>query len=153
MTHEAWVDWTLDAGADMPAGRYSRVHRIRFDGGAEVAGAPSPSIVPPPWSDPAAVDPEEAFVASVSACHMLWFLDLARCGGLTVAAYRDHAVGEMAKNEAGELWVARIALRPEIGWPEGAAPAPGEVAALHDRAHAKCFIANSVKTEITIAPA
>ena len=151
MTHEAWVDWKLDAEADMPAGRYSRVHRIRFDGGAEVAGAPSQSIVPPPWTDPAAVDPEEAFVAAISACHMLWFLDLARRDGLTVAAYADHAVGEMAKKEDGELWVAKVALNPSIDWPAGAAPTSEEVAALHERAHAKCFIANSVKTEITVA--
>lgn len=150
MKHEAWVSWTLEG--DMPSGRYSRAHTLRFDGGATLSGSPSPDIVPAPYSDAAAVDPEESFVASVSACHMLWFLDLARRDGWTIASYDDHAVAEMTKNEAGALWVSRIALRPKIVWAEG--PDEAGEAALHDKAHHACFIANSVKTEIVVeAPA
>ncbi|MEM8752793.1 MAG: OsmC family protein [Pseudomonadota bacterium] len=148
MKHEAWIDWRLEG--DMPSGRYSRAHRIRFDGGAEMAGSPSPDIVPAPWSDEAAVDPEEAFVAAISACHMLWFLDLARRDGWTANAYSDHAIGEMTKTEAGALWISRVALRPAIDWASGP-DAAGE-AALHERAHHACFIANSVKTEIVVEP-
>lgn len=146
MTHEAWITWRLEG--DMPSGRYSRAHRIRFDGGAEIAGSPSPGIVPAPWSDAAAIDPEEAFVAAISSCHMLWFLDLARRAGHVIAAYEDHALGEMTENEAGALWVSRVALRPSIDWTSGP-DAAGE-AALHDEAHHRCFIANSVKTEIVV---
>ena len=146
MKHEAWVSWRLEG--DMPSGRYSRAHVLRFDGGQVVPGSPSQDIVPAPFSDAAAVDPEEGFVASVSACHMLWFLDLARRDGWTVESYEDHAVGEMTRNDAGALWVSRIALRPKIDWTEGP-DADGE-AALHDKAHRACFIANSVKTEIVV---
>lgn len=151
MKHEAWVTWTLRDGDEMPSGRYSRAHRIRFDGGLEIAGAPSPDIVPPPWTDEAAVDPEEAFVASISACHMLWFLDLARRDGWTVRAYEDHAVGAMEKNAAGALWISRVALHPRIDWADG--PDEAGEAVLHDKAHHLCFIANSVKTEITVETA
>lgn len=132
----------------MPSGRYSRRYEMRFDGGAAAPGAPSPEIVPEPWTDPAAIDPEEAFVSAVASCHMLWFLDFARRDGWTANAYEDRAVGEMTKNEAGELWISRIALRPVIDWARGP-DAAGE-AALHDKAHHACFIANSVKTEIIV---
>lgn len=132
----------------MPSGRYSRAHVLRFDGGAEIAGSPSPDIVPAPWSDAAAVDPEEAFVGAISSCHMLWFLDLARRNGWVIETYDDHAIGEMTRNDAGALWVSRVALRPTIVWSKGP-DAAGE-AALHDKAHHACFIANSVKTEIVV---
>lgn len=146
MTHDAWVSWALEG--DMASNRYSRAHVLRFDGGAEVAGSPSPGIVPAPWSDPAAVDPEEAFVASISSCHMLWFLDFARRAGHVAEAYEDHAVGEMTRNEAGALWVSRVALTPRVSWTDG--PDEAGEAALHEKAHHACFIANSVKTEIVV---
>ena len=146
MKHEAWVSWRLEG--DMPSGRYSRAHRLRFDGGAEVTGSPSPDIVPAPWSDAAAVDPEEGFVAAISSCHMLWFLDLARRDGFVAESYDDHAVGQMTKNPAGEMWISRVALRPAVVWAKGP-DAAGE-ALLHDKAHHACFIANSVKTEIVV---
>lgn len=149
MKHEARVSWRLEG--EMPPGRYSRRHEIAFDGGAVVPGSPSPDIVPAPWSDAAAVDPEEMFVASVASCHMLWFLDFARRGGWTVETYVDDAVGEMTKNEAGALWVSRIALRPRIVWAEGP-DAAGE-AALHEKAHHACFIANSIRTEVVVEAA
>ncbi len=152
MHHEATVTWTsgeADAAA-VTAGRYSRVHRIGFDGGAALRGSPAPAFVPAPWSDPEGADPEEMFVASAAACHMLWFLDLARRAGHAAASYEDRAVGVMETNEAGELWISRIALRPRILW-QGEAPASDEVARLHEAAHRRCFIANSMKTEITVA--
>ncbi len=146
MQHQAWVTWTLSG--DMPSGRYSRAHDIRFDGGVVIPGSPSTDIVPMPWSDPAAVDPEEAFVAAISACHMLWFLDLARRDGFVAERYQDHAVGVMTPNEAGALWVSKVVLTPHIRWTNG--PSKVGEAALHDRAHHACFIANSVKTEILV---
>lgn len=133
----------------MPSGRYSRAYETRFDGGAVIAGAPSPDIVPAPWTDEAAVDPEEMFVAAISSCHMLWFLDFARRGGLTALTYDDAAVGVMTKNDEGALWVSNVTLRPVITW-DGDAPDAAAVAALHDKAHHACFIANSTKTEIVV---
>ena len=147
MEHLATTSWRLEG--DMPSGRYSRRFETRFDGGAVVAGAPSPDIVPPPWTDVAAVDPEEMFVAAISSCHMLWFLDFARREGLTALSYDDPAVGVMTKNEAGALWVSKVTLRPSITWRDEA-PDAAAIAALHDKAHHACFIANSTKTEIVV---
>jgi organic hydroperoxide reductase OsmC/OhrA len=147
MKHEATTSWRLEG--DMPSGRYSRAYETRFDGGAVVAGAPSPDIVPPPWTDVTAVDPEEMFVAAISSCHMLWFLDYARRAKLTVLTYDDPAVGVMTKNDAGALWVSKVTLSPTIVW-DGEAPDATAIAALHDKAHHACFIANSTKTEIVV---
>lgn len=133
----------------MPSGRYSRVFETRFDGGAVVTGAPSPDIVPPPWTDVAAVDPEEMFVAAISSCHMLWFLDFARRAKFTALTYTDPAVGVMTKNEAGALWVSEVTLRPTIVW-QGTAPTAETIADLHEKAHHACFIANSTKTKIVV---
>lgn len=148
--HKADILWTEDG--DFAANRYSRGHQWRFDGGVCVRASASPAVVPQPLSDPAAIDPEEAFVASLSACHMLWFLDLARQAGLTVRRYRDRAVGELARLETGQLGIPLVTLRPDIDWGPPA-PDAATVAALHEQAHARCFLANSVKTEIRIAPA
>ena len=134
-------------------GRYSRRHLLRFDGGVELAGSASPSVVPLPWSDAAAVDPEEAFVASIAACHMLWFLSLAAKARFAVSSYRDDAQGVMTKNTGSKLWVSRVRLRPEICFDGARQPTPDELLALHHRAHEECFIANSVKTEIVVEPA
>lgn len=143
----ATVEWRSDGG--FREGRYSRAHRLSFDGGAVVAGSSSPHVVPPPLSDPAGVDPEEALVASASACHMLWFLHLARDAGLDVAAYRDEARGTMAKDERGRMAMVRIVLRPRIEF-AGEAPGPEALARLHHEAHESCFIANSLRTEIVV---
>ena len=147
--HVAEIDWRSDGA--FTSGTYSRRHEIRFDGGAIVAGSSSPDVVPPPMSDPAGVDPEEALVASAASCHMLWFLDLARRAGLDVASYRDRAEGEMGRNAAGKIAIVRITLRPDIAF-AGAAPDPAEVERLHHEAHERCFIANSLNGEIVIAP-
>lgn len=146
--HTATVEWSLRPQDDFVRGRYSRVHRLVFDGGTVVAGSPALSNVPMPWADEGAVDPEEMFVASLSACHMLWFLHKAREAGVTVSAYRDDAIGEMTKDADGKVSFTRVTLRPEIA-------SDGDAAMLekaHHEAHEACFIANSVKTEIVIEP-
>lgn len=145
--HEATIEW--EGQGDFRANRYSRAHIWRFDGGAVVPASSSPHVVPVPMSDPAGVDPEEALIASVSSCHMLWFLHLARDAGLEVTRYRDAAVGTMAKDERGRMAMTRIVLRPEIGF-AGAAPDAETIARLHHGAHEKCFIANSLRTQIVV---
>ena len=147
--HFAEVSWRSDG--EYTSGRYSRRHQISFDGGAIVTGSSSPDVVPAPMSDPAGVDPEEALVASAASCHMLWFLDLARRAGLDVAAYRDRAEGEMGRNAAGRIAIVRIALRPDISF-AGAAPDPEAIDRLHHEAHERCFIANSLNSEIVVEP-
>jgi len=150
--HTATISWTLEPGADFPKGRYSRVHTLSFDGGVTTIGSASPSVVPLPWSDPAGVDPEEMFVAALSACHMLTFLDLARRARFVITAYADAAEGVMTKNDHGAMWVSTVALRPRITY-EGAPPSEAEETALHEAAHHACFIANSVRTDVRVEPA
>ncbi len=141
--HEARVIW--QSNGDFGANRYSRGHVWRFDGGAEVAGSASPEVVPEPFSDPAAVDPEEAFLASISSCHMLWFLDHARQAGFEPTRYEDHATGALVR-ENGKTWIPRVDLNIRVIWV--AAPDATTHYALHERAHQACFIANSVCSEI-----
>ena len=147
--HQASVIWQRPDGAKFTDNRYSRAHRWQFDGGADVAASSSPAVVPAPLSDPAGVDPEEAFVASLSSCHMLWFLFFAAKGGFVVETYRDAAVGHMEKNADGGQWMARVVLKPDVQF-SGAAPESDAMAAMHDKAHHACFIANSVKTTVTV---
>jgi organic hydroperoxide reductase OsmC/OhrA len=132
--------------------RYSRAHTLQFDGGAVVPASSSPHVVPLPYSDPGGVDPEEAFVASLSSCHMLWFLDIAARAGWVIDHYRDEAVGVMARNTEGQLAMTRVTLRPAVQFAAAHKPTPEELHALHHRAHASCFIANSVKTEVVCEP-
>ena len=148
--YEARIVWTREADAG-EGGRYSRVHEWRFDGGAVVPASPSPHIVKPPYSDPAHVDPEEAFVASLSSCHMLFFLHLAQQAGFAVQSYDDTAVGRMGEIENGEQAMTLVRLRPKVIYVGDAPPRDAE-AALHKAAHHKCFIANSVKTTIEVKP-
>jgi organic hydroperoxide reductase OsmC/OhrA len=132
--------------------RYSRAHRIRFDGGLEISGSSSPQVVPVPLSDPAAADPEELFVAALSSCHMLWFLDIACRAGWTVDGYDDAAEGKMAKDAEGRLAMTRVVLRPAVAFAGDRRPDAAEVARLHHEAHERCFIANSVRSEVTVEP-
>ncbi len=147
--HVASLRWAAEG--DFRANRYSRRHEIAFDGGATLVASASPSVVPAPFSDPAGVDPEELLVAAVASCHMLWFLDLARRAGHDLAAYRDAAVGEMGRTAAGKIAVTRITLRPALTF-AGAAPDAAEIDRLHHEAHERCFIANSLNSEIVVAP-
>ena len=150
--HFATVHWQRGDGDDFAAGRYSRRHEWRFDGGATVAASPSPQVVPAPWSDPRAVDPEEAFIAAIASCHMLWFLSIAAERGWVVDAYEDEAVGTMGKNAAGKEWVAEVVLRPRIVFGGERKPDAAALEALHHEAHAECFIASSVKSDIRVEP-
>jgi organic hydroperoxide reductase OsmC/OhrA len=147
--HVASIVWERAAGAAFKDNRYSRAHRWEFDGGAVLPASSSPAVVPLPLSDPAGVDPEEAFVASLSSCHMLWVLFFAAKGGFVVDSYRDAAEGHMEKTADGSMWMARVVLRPEIRF-SGAAPDAAALATMHDKAHHACFIANSVKTVVSV---
>ncbi|GKS76409.1 OsmC family protein [Acidovorax sp. SUPP950] len=149
--HLASITWQRGSDAFLDR-RYHRAHQWQFDGGATVAASSSPHVVPLPYSDAAAVDPEEAFVAALSSCHMLWFLDLACRDGWRVDHYRDDAVGTMAPDDQGRPVVAHVQLRPVTRFDPAHAPSQEALEALHHRAHAACFLANSVRTRIDCAP-
>jgi organic hydroperoxide reductase OsmC/OhrA len=149
--HKATVRWKLEGG-DFLKGRYSREHTWTFDGGLTVPASPSPGVVPAPWSNPAHVDPEEAYVAAISSCHMLTFLYVAMRQGIVVERYEDDAVGVMRKNEGGAIWISAVTLNPRIAYGGEKRPSADDANHLHHLAHEQCFIANSVKTEITVKP-
>lgn len=132
--------------------RYSRAHVIRFDGGAEVPASSSPNVVRVPLSDPAGVDPEEMFVASLSSCHLLWFLSIAAKRGYRVDRYVDDAEGVMAKRPDGRWVMSVVTLRPAVAFSGDQVPTREEVEALHHCAHDECFIANSVRSEVRCEP-
>ena len=148
-TYTATVRWSASPGEDYAKGQYSRAHSWTFDGGAVVPASASPHIVPAPWSDAAAVDPEEAFIASLASCHMLFFLDFARRAGVVVASYEDEAEGFMEKGDDGRTRITKVTLRPRIAF-EDLAPDGAALDALHHKAHEACFIANSVTTKVTV---
>ncbi len=145
---EALVTWQRGA-QPFSDNRYSRAHAWHFDGGLTVPASASPLSVPLPMSDPNGVDPEEALVAAASSCHMLFFLSLAQQKGFVVDDYRDAAVGTLARAADGKLAMTRITLRPAIVF-AGTAPDPAELAALHHAAHDRCYVANSLKTDIVV---
>ncbi len=148
--HTATIEW--ERGSDrFTDNRYGRAHRWRFDGGAVVPASSSPHVVPVPLSNPAHVDPEEAFIASLSSCHMLWFLNLAALRGFVVDQYSDQAQGFMAKNPLGKEWVSRVLLRPHVVFGGAEAPVAADVEGLHHAAHAECYLANSVRTAVETA--
>ena len=136
--YTATIRWTRDPSTDFAKGQYSRAHSWEFDGGLTV-----------PWNDPGGVDPEEAFVASLSSCHMLFFVDFARRAGFVLDSYVDEAEGLLEKRADGKMWMSRVTLRPRVTW-GGDAPDDAAIADLHHRAHDACFIANSVTTEIKV---
>jgi organic hydroperoxide reductase OsmC/OhrA len=139
-------------GASFTDNRYSRGHRWLFDGGIAVPASSSPHVVPLPFSVAAAVDPEEAFVASLSSCHMLWFLSIAARRGFVVEKYQDEAVGIMDKDASGKLMMTRVTLRPQAHFNSANRPSAEDVVAIHHEAHAQCYIARSVKTEMRCEP-
>jgi organic hydroperoxide reductase OsmC/OhrA len=148
-TYTATIRWSRNGAEGFVKGQYSRAHEWKFDGGAVVPASPSPHIVPAPWNDPKGVDPEEAFVASLASCHMLFWVDLARRAGFVVDEYVDEAEGVLEKRPDGKMAMTRVALRPRITW-GGEAPSDATAAELHHQAHEACFIANSVTTEVTV---
>lgn len=147
--HKATIIWNR-TNPEFTAGKYSRQHTWTFDGGITIPASASPSVVPPPWSNPAYVDPEEAFVAAVSSCHMLTFLHLASQQGFLVDSYHDEAIGMMSLNERGVPWVGLIRLRPQITYSGDKRPTPSDEQHLHHLAHDKCFIANSIDSKIEV---
>jgi len=149
--HVATVVWERGDAAFVD-NRYSRRHVIRFDGGAAMPGSSSPSVVKAPYSDPAAVDPEEMFIASLSSCHMLWFLSLAAAEKFRVDRYEDEAEGVMEKNAEGKMAVTRVTLRPKIVCSGDRMPSAADLERLHHKAHEECFIASSVRTDVRCEP-
>jgi organic hydroperoxide reductase OsmC/OhrA len=147
--YKATIKWTHSQG-DFLKGTFSREHTWTFDGGVTVPASSSPSAVRVPFSNPANVDPEEAFVASLSSCHMLTYLYVASRKGFEVASYEDDAVGSMTKNDRGILWVSSVVLHPRITYAGARTPSHEEVEQMHHAAHEQCYIANSVKTDVRI---
>lgn len=147
--HTALIRWRRTTD-EFLQGKYSREHTWSFDGGITVPASPSPSVVPPPCSNPAHVDPEEAFVAALSSCHMLTYLHLASKQGFQVDTYEDAAVGTMTRNEKGIPWISRVALNPRISYSGNKRPSPADEEKLHHLAHEQCYLANSVKTDIAV---
>jgi organic hydroperoxide reductase OsmC/OhrA len=149
-TYTATIRWTRTGDGDFAKGQYSRAHEWAFDGGLTVPASPSPHVVPAPWNDPAGIDPEEAFVASLSSCHMLFFVDFARRAGFVVDSYVDEAEGVLEKRADGKTAMTRVTLRPRVEFSGEKRPGDADIADLHHRAHEACFIANSVNSEVTI---
>jgi organic hydroperoxide reductase OsmC/OhrA len=150
-TYTATVAWARPAGAVFKDNKYSRAHEWRFDGGVTVPASSSPKVVPPPLSKQDAVDPEEAFVAALASCHMLFFLFYAAKAGFVIERYEDQAVGEIGKNAQGAMAMLKVTLRPQVVWDERT-PSSAELDDLHHRSHEACYIANSVKSEVVVEP-
>ncbi|GAA0421400.1 OsmC family protein [Cocleimonas flava] len=129
--------------------KYSRAHQWVFDSGTSIAASSSPHIVPLPYSVDENIDPEEAFVASLSSCHMLFFLSFAAKNKWIIDRYEDSASGTLEKNEEGKLAMTKVVLNPEIKY-SGETPSKEQEAEIHHLAHEACFIANSVKTVVEI---
>ena len=142
--HRVQLSWER-GGSEFRYETYPRDHRWRFAGGVEVPASAAPDF----RGDPKRVDPEAAFVAALSSCHMLSFLAIASRKRMVVDSYEDDAIGYLQKNEAGKLAITRVVLRPRVAF-AGAAPAPDAVTDLHERAHRECFIANSVRTDVSV---
>ncbi len=150
--YTATIRWRLIDRSGFTANRYSRGHTWSFDGGVDVPASSSPHVVPIPMSIENAVDPEEAFVASVASCHMLWFLSIAAERGLVVDSYVDHASGVMREDADGRLAITAITLSPEASFSDDKRPSREALDAMHDAAHARCFIANSIRSEVRCRP-
>jgi len=148
--HRATVQWQRGDDEDFARGRYSRAHLWSFDGGVQLRASASPSVVRAPWSDAAAVDPEEAYVAALSSCHMLWFLSLAAGAGFVVESYADDAVGHMREVRPQRPAITEVILRPRVVFDPAHAADAAQLQALHHQAHEHCFLANSVKTTIRV---
>ncbi|HHX8681946.1 OsmC family protein [Vibrio diabolicus] len=147
--HSALIEWHREADEVFSDNQYSRAHIWKFDGGLQVPASPSPHVVPLPLSVEENVDPEEAFVAALSSCHMLVFLSIAAKRRYVVDRYLDEAVGELKKGENGKEWVSKVTLNPKITFAGDNQPTRYQLEKMHHMAHENCFIANSVKTEVT----
>ncbi len=148
--YQAKISWQRQADENFSQSEYSRGHEWAFDGGVTVPASSSPSVVPLPYSVEANVDPEEALVAAISSCHMLTFLSIAAKRKFIIDSYVDDALGTMEKNEQGRLWISRVELRPDIVFSGDKKPTSMQIEKMHEMSHDQCFIANSVKTEVTV---
>lgn len=149
--HEATIEWRRGQ-QKFTDNQYSRVHTWRFDGGAEIPASSSPHVVKVPWSDPRLVDPEEGYIASLSSCHMLWFLSIAAGRGYCVDTYTDEARGHMTRGADGKQWISRVELRPRVQFSGERVPTAADIAGMHHEAHEECFLARSVRTDVTVTP-
>lgn len=151
--YTAQVVWTRKDTEKYTDNRYSRAHEWRFDGGTVVPGSSSPKVVPVPMSAENAVDPEEAFVASLSACHMLFFLFHAAKKGFVVDRYEDNAAGTMGKNAKGAMAMLKVVMRPAVTFSGDKRPTAEDLSSMHEQSHHDCYIANSVTTIVTVEAA
>jgi organic hydroperoxide reductase OsmC/OhrA len=150
MDYEATIRWTRKASERFLDGRYSRAHEWLFDGGARVTASASPHVVRVPFADLSGVDPEEAFVASIASCHMLFFLSLAARRGFIIDNYDDSVVGVLGKTDDCREWMTKVTLRPRVELSGDKRPTAEDVDTLHHEVHAACYIANSIKTDIVV---
>ncbi|MEO6167040.1 MAG: OsmC family protein [Chitinophagales bacterium] len=152
MAYTVTISWKREPGDAFSDNKYSRAHSWIFDGGILLSASSSPHVVPLPMSKENAVDPEEAFVASLSSCHMLWFLSLAAAKQFIIEQYEDHAEGILSKNEEGKIAMTEVVLKPKIVFSGADVPTKKQLDELHHEAHEKCYIASSVRTKIRILP-
>jgi organic hydroperoxide reductase OsmC/OhrA len=153
MKYNVSVFWEKRPDEHFTDNKYSRVHKWTFDGGAELLISASPQVVPLPMSDASAADPEEAFVAALSSCHMLFFLSIAATNNYIIETYEDNAEGVMSKNENGKMAMTVITLKPKITFSGTSIPSYEQITNLHKQAHKECYLANSVKSEVNIIQA
>lgn len=152
MSYTVKILWEKSSSEAFVDNKYSRAHKWFFDGGVELPASSSPHVVPLPMSVESAVDPEEAFIAALSSCHLLWFLSLAAAKKHVVDSYEDNAEGVLAKDVEGKLAMTEVTLKPRIKFGDDNIPSQIQIEELHHQAHEKCFLANSVKTKINIVP-
>ncbi len=150
MSYNVKIFWEKNLDDAFVDKKYSRAHTWRFDGGIDIPASSSPHVVPLPMSNESAVDPEEAFVAALSSCHMLWFLSIAAEKSYIVESYEDDATGVLRKNGGGKLKMTKVTLKPKVNFSNESAPTRAQLGELHCLAHEKCFIANSVKTKFKL---
>jgi organic hydroperoxide reductase OsmC/OhrA len=149
--YEAQIVWQRQSNEPFVDSRYSRAHSWKFDGGVVVPASSAVHSVPLPYSKPENVDPEEALVAAISSCHMLTFLYVAAKARFVVDAYQDHALGTMSKDSQGRQAITSVVLAPEVMFSGTREPNDQIVAQLHHDAHEQCYVANSVRSEISVA--
>ncbi len=150
MTHNAQIKWNKKATENFIDNTYSRVHNWLFDGGYQLKASASPNIVRPPMSDASLIDPEEAFIAAISSCHMLFFLSIAAKKRYIVTTYSDKAIAKLGKINNGNMAITALELNPKITFDETTIPNSKQLEKLHDLAHQQCFLANSTTASITI---
>lgn len=152
MIYSVTLNWERKAAELFIDGKYSRVHEWTFDGGARLIASSSPLVVPEPLSDASAMDPEESFIASLSACHLLFFLSIAASKKYTVEKYLDHPQGYMGKNDVGKMMMKTVKLHPKVTFSGETIPTADKVKEMHGMAHDRCYLASSVKCAIEIIP-